>query len=86
LTHNFLQRRRVAASTAQPVDGGESVTVDSYEETLERQHSLQSACYISAVGILFAFIAIERFPHHGLDRRYFSIRQLGKLALTTLAG
>ena len=40
---------------------------------------------IFAANILFAFIAIERFPHDGLDRRHFSIRQLGKLALATLA-
>jgi hypothetical protein len=80
-----MQRRCVAAGTAQPVNAGESVMVDSYEEALERQHSLQSASYISAANILCAFIAIERFPHDGLDRRHFSIRQLGKLALATLA-
>lgn len=34
---------------------------------------------------LFAFVAIERLSHDGLDRRHFSIRQLGKLALSTLA-
>ena len=80
-----MQRRRVAAGTAQPVNAGESVTVDSYEEALEREHSLQSASYISAANILVAFVAIKRFPHDGLDRRHFSIRQLGKLALATLA-
>jgi hypothetical protein len=44
-----------------------TIQVDSYEEALERQHSLQSASYISAANILFAFVAIEGFPHDGLD-------------------
>jgi hypothetical protein len=80
-----MQRRCVAASKAQPVDAGGSVTVDSYKEAFERQRSPQLASSISAANILFTFVAIERFAHDGLDRGHFSIRQLGKLALATLA-
>jgi hypothetical protein len=80
-----IQRRCVAASKAQPVDAGGSVTVDSYEEAFERQRSPQPASSISVANILFTFVAIEGFAYDGLDRGHFSIRQLGKLALATLA-
>ena len=77
--------RKLDQLRAHPVNAGGSVTVDSYKEAFERQLSLQPASSISAANILFAVVAIERFAHDGLDRGHFSIRQLGKLALATLA-